>query len=146
MMLGYWNRPTTDQVIDTDGWLHTGDLVTRSDDAVLRLTGRLKDMIRRAGENVAAAEVEAVLVRHPDVVAVAVVGVPDATRGEEVKAFVQCGEQRPSPAALHAFAAERLAAFKVPRYFELVNSLPMTASERVAKHQLIHGESWDATV
>ncbi|MEQ1700809.1 MAG: hypothetical protein ABMA25_11910 [Ilumatobacteraceae bacterium] len=144
-MLGYWNRPAADQVIDIEGWFRTGDLVTRSSSGMLRITGRLKDMIRRAGENVAAAEVEAVLVQHPDVVAVAVVSVPDATRGEEVKAFVQCGEHRPTPAALHAFAAERLAVFKVPRYFELVDSLPMTASARVAKHQLIHGVAWDAT-
>lgn len=144
MMLGYWNRPGDQQVIDAAGWLHTGDLATRSDDGRLRLTGRLKDMIRRAGENVAAVEVEAVLMRHPAVVAAAVVGVPDATRGEEVKAFVHCTAPLPSPAELHSFAAEHLAAFKVPRYIEFVDAFPMTASERIAKHQLLHGSAWDS--
>ncbi|MBI4932728.1 MAG: AMP-binding protein [Actinobacteria bacterium] len=144
MMLGYWNRPDDEQVIDADGWLHTGDIVERSADGALCLVGRSKDMIRRAGENVAAAEVEAVMVLHPGVVAVAVVGVPDRARGEEVKAFVQCGPNRPEPSALHQFAADRLAAFKVPRYIEYVDSFPMTSSERIAKHQLVHGDAWDA--
>lgn len=143
MMLGYWNRPSTDQVIDGDGWLHTGDLATRSADGVLQLTGRLKDMIRRSGENVAAAEVEAVLVQHPAVAAAAVVGVPDAVRGEEVKVFVVKASEDLTAEGLHSFAAAHLAAFKVPRYVEFVDSFPLTSSERVAKHLLVHGETWD---
>ncbi len=96
MVLGYWHRPVADKVIDTV-WLHTGDLVVRSNEVVPRITGRLKDMIRRAGENVAAAEVEAVLLQDPDIVAVAVVGVPDAICGEEDKAFVQSGQHGRCP-------------------------------------------------
>lgn len=145
MMLGYWNRPASDQVIDDDGWLHTGDLATRSDDGVLTLSGRLKDMIRRGGENVAAAEVEAVLVQHPSITAVAVVGVPDAARGEEVKAFVVTSSAELTADEIHAFAAERLAAFEVPRYVQFVEEFPLTSSERVAKHLLVHGETWDVT-
>ena len=143
MMLGYWNRPEDEQVIDAEGWLHTGDLVTRDARGVLRLTGRLKDMIRRAGENVAAAEVEAVLVRHPAVAAAAVVGVPDATRGEEVKAFVIRSSADVTAQEIHDFAASHLAGFKAPRYIEFVDGFPMTSSERVAKHLLVHGEAWD---
>ncbi|MFN8024585.1 MAG: AMP-binding protein [Acidimicrobiales bacterium] len=144
MMLGYWNRPESEQVIDSEGWLHTGDLATRTDDSVLRLTGRLKDMIRRAGENVAAAEVEAVLVQHPSITAAAVVGVPDEARGEEVKAFVVRSNADLTADEVHVFAAERLAAFKVPRYVQFVEAFPLTSSERVAKHLLVHGDTWDA--
>lgn len=144
LMFGYWNRPADEQVIDGDGWLHTGDVVTRTAEGVLRLTGRMKDMIRRAGENIAAAEVEAILVQHASVAAASVVGVPDAVRGEEVKAFVVRTSTEVTADEIHAFAAERLAAFKVPRYVEFVESFPLTSSERVAKHLLVHGPTWDA--
>ena len=110
-------------------------------------------MIRRGGENISAVEVEAALAEHPAVRAAACIPVPDELRGEEVKAYVQVaddGAGEISPAALHAFVAARLAPFKVPRYIELVESFPLTQSEKIAKATLVASRedhrigSWDA--
>jgi acyl-CoA synthetase (AMP-forming)/AMP-acid ligase II len=141
MMLGYWNKPQQTAETIRDGWLHTGDLVTRDERGYYHLVGRLKDMVRRSGENIAAAEVESVLIEYPAVQTVAVVPVPDALRGEEVKAYLVLKEghtpQTDPPAAIVGFAASKLAKFKLPRYVEYVESLPLTPSERVAKQVLI---------
>ncbi|MBK8247859.1 MAG: AMP-binding protein [Gemmatimonadetes bacterium] len=151
MMRGYWNKPeaTAERIRDT--WLHTGDLAWRDARGYYHLVGRLKDMIRRGGENISAAEVEGVLAEHPAVRAAAVMSVPDELRGEEVKAFVQRQEGAAvDPADLVAFVRDRLAAFKVPRFIEFVDDFPRTPSERVAKHQLVRDEprrgAWDATL
>ncbi len=145
MMLGYWNKPDITAQTIRDGWLHTGDLVYRDDRGYFHLVGRLKDMIRRSGENIAAAEVESVLIEHPAVQAAAVIAVPDPMRGEEVKAYVvlKVGETEENipPQHLRDFAAQKLAAFKLPRYIEYASSLPLTPSERVAKHLLIAAKS-----
>lgn len=149
VMRGYWNRPQETALVLRDGWLHTGDVAVREPDGAYRLVGRLKDMVRRGGENVAAAEVEAVLATHEDVASVAVLAVPDELRGEEVKAVVQLVPGAAAdPAALRAFAAERLAGFKLPRYWAFVDELPRTPSERIAKHQLDRTAEgcWDAAV
>ncbi len=138
MMLGYWNAPGATAERIRDGRLYTGDLGRRDERGYFHLVGRRKDMIRRGGENIAAAEVEAVLARHPAVRAAAVVAVPDELRGEEVKAFVQVGAAVP-PRELVAFVRQRLAAFKVPRFVEYVDEFPMTPSERIAKHLLPSG-------
>ncbi|MEV0585548.1 AMP-binding protein [Nonomuraea sp. NPDC050310] len=145
MMLGYWNAPEATAEKIRNRWLHTGDLAWQDERGHLHLAGRRKDMIRRSGENIAAAEVETVLARHPAVRAAAVVPIPDELRGEEVKAFVQVSRAVP-PEELVAFVRERLAAFKVPRYIEFVAELPMTPSERVAKHLLPTGrrDEYDA--
>jgi acyl-CoA synthetase (AMP-forming)/AMP-acid ligase II len=150
-MQGYWNRPQETAATLRRGWLHTGDLAVRDAQGRFRLVGRLKDMVRRGGENVAAAEVEAVLATHPAVATAAVIAVPDALRGEEVKAVVQLRDdlgQDPAAAELRAFAAERLAPFKVPRYWAFARELPRTPSERVAKHLLDATPEgcWDAAV
>lgn len=141
MMLGYWNQPEQTAAVLRDGWLHTGDLVYKDERGYFHWVGRLKDMVRRSGENIAAAEVESVLIEHPAVRAVAVVPVPDPLRGEEVKVYVilRPGHTPASapPTALYDFAAQKLAKFKLPRYVEYVESLPLTPSERVAKHVLI---------
>jgi acyl-CoA synthetase (AMP-forming)/AMP-acid ligase II len=131
--------------------LHTGDLAWRDTHGYYHLVGRLKDMIRRGGENISAAEVEGVLAEHPAVRAAAVMSVPDELRGEEVKAFVQRQEGAAvEPSELVAFVRERLAAFKAPRFIEFVDDFPRTPSERVAKHQLVRDDprrgSWDATI
>ena len=143
MMLGYWNDPEATADTIRDGWLHTGDLVHEDEHGYYHLVGRLKDMIRRSGENVAAAEVEAVLADHPAVLAVAVVPVPDEDRGEEVKAFVQLRPGhvpgRDTAVDVVDHAAHRLARFKVPRFVEFVDEFPMTPSERIAKHELLAG-------
>ena len=151
MMRGYWNKSeaTAERIRDT--WLHTGDLAWRDARGYYHLVGRLKDMIRRGGENISAVEVEGVLAEHPAVRAAAVMPVPDELRGEEVKAFVQRQEGAVvEPSELVAFVRDRLAAFKVPRFIEFVDDFPRTPSERVAKHQLVRDDprrgAWDATI
>ncbi|ADG79482.1 AMP-dependent synthetase and ligase OS=Tsukamurella paurometabola (strain ATCC 8368 / DSM /CCUG 35730 / CIP 100753 / JCM 10117 / KCTC 9821 / NBRC 16120/ NCIMB 702349 / NCTC 13040) OX=521096 GN=Tpau_2884 PE=3 SV=1 [Tsukamurella paurometabola] len=140
MMLGYWNRPEATAETIRDGWLHTGDLAVVDEHGGIRLVGRLKDMVRRGGENVAAVEVEAALEHDDAVVASAVVAEPDPVLGEEVKAFVQLGPgiaaERATAAAIVARVAQRLAKFKVPRYIEFVTDFPRTPSQRVAKPTL----------
>lgn len=115
----------------------TGDLVTENPDGTYTFIGREKEVIRRRGENLAPAEVEEALAAHTDVVEVAVVGVPSELTEEDVKAFVvPAAGAAPDPADLHAWAAERLTRYKVPRYIELVAEMPHTPTGRVAKHQL----------
>lgn len=130
MMDGYLGHPSPFD----GGWFPTGDLARYDDAGRLYLVGRLKDMIRRSGENIAAREVEDVLLAHPAVRLAAVVGVPDEIRGEEVKAYVVA----PGVSAdeLEAWCGDRLAAFKVPRLWEFRDDLPLTASHRVEKSKL----------
>ena len=148
MMSGYDDEPVATAHVFRGGWLHTGDLARRDASGVIRLVGRLKEVVRRAGENVAAREVEDTLLAHPAVRMAAVVGVPDDIRGEEVKAYLVLTDGRDAQQAadeLHPFCAERIAAFKVPRYWEVRADLPRTASERVAKPDLVAGPTWDAS-
>jgi acyl-CoA synthetase (AMP-forming)/AMP-acid ligase II len=139
MMLGYWNRHEDTVQVLRDGWLHTGDVAVREADGY-RLVGRIKDMVRRGGENIASAEVERVLERDATVVATAVVGVPDELFGEEAKAFVQLAlgveETRATAERIVDGARTQLARFKVPRYVEFVADFPRTPSERVSKPAL----------
>jgi carnitine-CoA ligase len=138
IMTGYYRIPEETAEVLVDGWLRTGDLVTHNDDGTYTFVGRKKQVIRRRGENLSPAEVEAVLERHSSVAEAAVVGVPSELSEEDVKAFVvpAPGSGRIDVPGLHAFAAERLARFKVPRYFEVVDDLPHTPTGRLAKHQL----------
>jgi long-chain acyl-CoA synthetase len=133
-MLGYWGE-STPEVIDADGWLHSGDL-GRLEDGLLFLTGRAKDVIIRGGENIAAAHVEEVLHEHPAVAAVAVVGLPDPGFGEIVGAIVQLRAPA-TEADLADFAAARLGRFQVPARWRLqTEPLPMTDAGKIAKHAL----------
>ena len=149
VMLGYWGMPEeTAKVIRPDGWLRTGDLVVENADGTYTFVGRQKEIIRRRGENLSPAEVEEALTSHPAVVEVAVVGVPSELTEEEVKAFVVLADTDPTPdePALHAWAADRLTRYKVPRYIEFVTELPHTPTGRVAKHQLSRDRTpseWD---
>jgi crotonobetaine/carnitine-CoA ligase len=118
------------------GWFHTGDLGRMDAAGRVHHTGRLKDMIRRSGENVAAREVEDVLLTHPGVRLAAVTGVPDEIRGEEVKAYYVTGDAGAMPTELAEYCRERLAAFKVPRFWQPAGDLPRTDSERVATNRL----------
>ncbi|KFU80257.1 Acyl-CoA synthetase (AMP-forming)/AMP-acid ligase II [Amycolatopsis lurida] len=140
MMDGYWNRPEDTARVLRDGWLHTGDVVVRRPGDGIRLVGRIKDMVRRGGENVASVEVEAALERDDRVVSAAVVAEPDETLGEEVKAFVQLAAGVPAELATAERIVERagkeLARFKLPRYVEFVADFPRTPSERIAKTAL----------
>jgi len=134
MMDGYLGEADATAAVLRDGWLHTGDLGRMDDRGRVYHVGRLKDMIRRSGENVAAREVEEVLLTHPRVTQAAVTGVADELRGEEVKAYyVAAGV---TPGELTGFCRARLAAFKVPRVWQPAADLPRTDSERVAKSSL----------
>jgi carnitine-CoA ligase len=141
MMDGYYNNPAATNFAFRGGWFHTGDLVRQDGAGRISYVGRLKDMIRRSGENISSAEVEGVVMEHPTVTGAACVPVPDDLRGEEIKVYVVLREasSQPDPKALAAFCSERLAYFKVPRYWAFVDDLPRTPSERVAKGALVEG-------
>lgn len=142
VMVGYYGmRKETDRVLK-DGWLRTGDLVRVNHDGTYTFVGRKKELIRRRGENLSPAEVEAVLESHPAVLEAAVIGVPSELTEEEVKAFVVLAEgASASCEELYEFAADRLASFKVPRYFEIVDDLPHTPTGRLVKHALPNGRT-----
>ncbi|KAA9154172.1 ATP-dependent acyl-CoA ligase [Amycolatopsis acidicola] len=135
LMHGYHEDPEATARAFRSGWFHTGDLATMDVRGRVFYVGRTKDMIRRSGENISADEVERALLLHPSVRLAAVVAAPDELRGEEVKAFVVLA-QHATPHQLAEFCAEKLAYFKVPRYWVIADSLPLTPSERVAKGQL----------
>jgi len=144
MMDGYLDNPRATAQALRGGWFHTGDLAWMDDAGRVYHAGRLKDMIRRSGENVAAREVEEILLTHPGVRLAAVTGVPDEIRGEEVKAYyVAAGV---SPQDLADYCRARLAAFKVPRFWQREDDLPRTDSQRVAKTRLgeLRGAVFDA--
>ena len=138
---GYYGMPDeTAAAFTADGWLRTGDLVTVGPGATYTFVSRKKEVLRRRGENLSPAEVEEVLQDHPDVLECAVVGVASELSEEEVKAFVvPAPGRRPDFAGLRAHAAARLSAFKVPRYWQLIDELPRTPTARVAKHRLPRG-------
>ena len=138
VMKGYFDDPVvSEETIDSDGWLHTGDLATMDADGYCRIQGRMKDMIIRGGENIYPREIEAVLFGHPAVADVAVVGVPHNAWGEEVAAFVRpAKEPWPTQDELLAYCRERLAAYKAPRHWYFVDQFPQTASGKVQKFVL----------
>jgi fatty-acyl-CoA synthase len=138
VMTGYYNNPdATRAAIDPAGWLHTGDEATMDADGYFRITGRIKDLIIRGGENVAPKEIEDRLREHPAVADAYVYGVPDSFFGEAVAVAIRAktGAQ-PSPEELTAWCASTLAKFKVPRYVRFVSEFPMTASGKIQKYKL----------
>jgi long-chain acyl-CoA synthetase len=138
VMSGYWNRPdATADVLDADGWLKTGDLGTEDADGDIRIVDRKKDLIIRGGYNVYPREVEEVLYEHPDVVEVAVIGVPDEHFGEEVAAVVALrpGAEWDAP-TFRAWAKERLSAYKVPRLFQVMDALPKGPTGKILKRAI----------
>jgi crotonobetaine/carnitine-CoA ligase len=138
---GYWGMPEeTAAAITPDGWLHTGDLVTVDGRGTYTFVARKKEVLRRRGENLSPAEVEEVLARHPAVLECAVTGVASELSEDEVKAFVVAAPgAQPDFAELRAHVAASLAAYKVPRYWQMIGSLPRTPTARVAKHRLPAG-------
>jgi acyl-CoA synthetase (AMP-forming)/AMP-acid ligase II len=132
VMAGYYRDPAATAATIREGWLHTGDLGRRDEDGYLYITGRAKDLIITGGENVSPAEVEDVLRTHPDVADVAVIGTPHPKWGEQVTAIVvpRAGAHL-DPAALGAYAGERLSGFKKPRRIEVVSALPRNAANKV---------------
>jgi crotonobetaine/carnitine-CoA ligase len=142
MMEGYHRDPEATAAFFRNGWALTGDLASRDARGFIYLRGRRKEMIRRGGENVAPIEVETALATHPDVVECAVAPVPDADMGEEAKAYVVRRDTSAAGAVeLASYLGDRLASFKVPRYWEFRDELPHTPSERVAKHELELGRA-----
>jgi fatty-acyl-CoA synthase len=138
-MAGYFNMPAeTAKTLRSDGWIHTGDLGSMEARGYLRITGRLKDMIIRGGENIYPREVENLLLEHPKVASVAVVGVPDNYWGEQVGAVViaKAEGDRPTAAELHDFCRARLAAFKTPKLWYFCEEFPWTLTGKVQKFKL----------
>ncbi|MBX6751980.1 MAG: AMP-binding protein [Micromonosporaceae bacterium] len=138
VMLGYLDEPeATAEAIDAHGWLHTGDMGYLDERGFLYLTGRLKEVFQTGGFNVYPVEVEQLLLTHPEIAEAAVVGVPDARLGEVGHAYVVArpGTQ-PTPESVIAFARERIANFKVPRYVTVVDSLPRNAMGKIQKFRL----------
>ena len=137
-MDGYWNNPdATAETIDPDGFLHTGDLGSMDASGLVRIRGRLREMIIRGGENIYPAEIEDVLLDHPAVAMAAVVGVEHERLGQEVGAVVQLRPgQAAGPAELEAHVERRIARFKVPRHWHYVEAMPLTVSGKVRKVEL----------
>jgi crotonobetaine/carnitine-CoA ligase len=137
IMRGYYEMPDETAEVLVDGWLRTGDLVRDNGDETFTFVSRKKEVIRRRGENLSPAEVEAALERHPDVAEAAVIAVPSELSEDDVKAFMTATPGRSVDVAdVHAVAGRHLARFKVPRYFEVVDELPHTPTGRLAKHRL----------
>lgn len=136
VMLGYWrDEEKTREAIDAEGWMHTGDLAVMREDGYCNVVGRIKDMVIRGGENVYPREVEEFLYTHPDVDDAQVIGVPDAKYGEEICAWIRMKPgRRPLTAAdVRAFASDKLAHYKIPRYVHVVDEFPMTVTGKVRK-------------
>ncbi len=139
VMLGYWQEPAkTAEAIDPEGWMHTGDLAVMDADGYLAVTGRIKDLVIRGGENVYPREVEEFLYTHPDILDAQVIGVPDAKYGEELMAWVRLHPGAPelTTQALREFCAGKLAHYKVPRYVRVVDEFPMTVTGKVRKVEM----------
>lgn len=136
VMVGYWNEPEkTAEAIDDAGWMHTGDIGEMDDDGYVRITGRIKDMVIRGGENIYPREVEEFLYTHPDILDAQVIGVPDAKYGEELMAWVRLKPGRDDLTAeqVREFATGKLARHKIPKYVHVVDEFPMTVTGKVRK-------------
>ncbi|MFD1406832.1 AMP-binding protein [Kroppenstedtia eburnea] len=138
VMKGYYRMPeATRQAIDEEGWLHTGDLATLDEEGYLRITGRLKDMIIRGGENIYPREIEEFLYTRPKILDVQIVGVPDEKYGEEVMAFIRPKEgESLTIDEIREYCIGKIARYKIPRYMHLVDAYPMTASGKIQKFKL----------
>ena len=139
VMLGYWRQPDkTSEVIDAARWMHTGDLAVMDDDGYLSITGRIKDMVIRGGENIYPREVEEFLYTHPDILDAQVIGVPDAKYGEELMAWIRlrAGAAPITAESLRDFCTGKLAHYKIPRYVHITDEFPMTVTGKVRKVEM----------
>jgi len=138
VMSGYYNNPrATAEAIDREGWLHSGDQATIDAAGYIRITGRIKEIIIRGGENIAPKEVEDLLQQHPAVADVYCYGVPDEKYGEEVAAAIRLNPSAETSAEeVRDFCLNRIARFKIPRHIRFVESFPMTASGKIQRFKL----------
>ena len=138
VMLGYYNSPEqTAAAIDAQGWLHTGDLALREPNGYYRITGRLRDVIIRGGENIFPREIEELLYEHPAVQDVQIIVVPDLKFGEQAMAWVHLREAKTATEEeLKAFCQAKLSHFKVPRYWKFVDSFPTTVTGKIQKYKM----------
>jgi len=138
VMKSYWNEEEkTAQAIDSEGWMHTGDLAVMDADGYVNITGRIKDLIIRGGENVSPREIEEFLYSHPGIIDVQVVGVPDTKFGEEVCAFVQARDGTiVDTETVREFCQGKIAHYKVPRYVLSIDDFPMTVTGKIQKYLL----------
>ena len=138
VMKGYYkNEEATKNAIDAHGWLHTGDIAVMDEDGYIDITGRIKDMVIRGGENIYPKEIEEILHQHPGVQDVQVIGIPDPKYGEELMAWIICKEGVTlTEADIRDFAKGNIAHHKIPRYIEFTDAYPMTASGKIQKYML----------
>ncbi len=139
VMLGYWDdADRTREAIDGDGWMHTGDIGVMGEDGYVQITGRMKDMVIRGGENIYPREIEEFLYAHPDIEDVQVIGVPDERYGEELCAWLRMrpGAAPLDAASLRAYATGKLAHYKIPRYVMVVDEFPMTVTGKIRKVEM----------
>ncbi|AMB80496.1 MULTISPECIES: AMP-binding protein [Pseudomonas] len=138
VMLGYWNNPqATREAIDSEGWMHTGDLAQMDEQGYVRIVGRNKDMIIRGGENIYPRELEEFFFTHPAVADVQVVGIPDARYGEEIVAWIKFHPgHTANELELQTWCKSRIAHFKTPRYFKFVDVFPMTVTGKIQKFKM----------
>ncbi|AYF78096.1 AMP-binding protein [Nocardia yunnanensis] len=139
VMLGYWGEPEqTAGAIDSARWMHTGDLATMDADGYIAITGRIKDMVIRGGENIYPREIEEFLYTHPDILDAQVIGVPDAKYGEELMAWIRMrpGTTPLTPESLREYCRGKLAHYKIPRYVHLVDEFPMTVTGKIRKVEM----------
>ena len=138
VMLGYWGQDDKTAEAVVDGWMRTGDLAVMDQDGYLQITGRIKDMVIRGGENIYPREIEEFLYTHPDVVDAQVVGVPDQRYGEELAAWIRMreGAEPLTAESLREYATGKLAHYKIPRYVRIVEDFPMTVTGKVRKVEM----------
>ena len=136
-MKGYYNKPEATAKTITDGWLHSGDVAIKDEDGFYFIVDRTKDMIIRGGLNVYPREVEEVMIQHPEVSLVAVIGIPHEQMGEEIKAYVVLNEGSSiTEQELIQYTKGKLAAYKYPRRIEFIDALPMSATGKILKKEL----------
>jgi len=138
VMLKYWNNPiATDAVIDEYGWMHSGDEGIMDEEGYVTITGRIKDMIIRGGENISPKEIEDFLYTHESILDVQVIGVPDPKYGEEIMAWIILKpNNEPNEEALIAYCKQQIAHYKIPKYWKYVTEFPMTVTGKIKKQEM----------
>ena len=138
VMLGYWEQPDKTAEVLQDGWMHTGDIAVMDDHGYVQITGRIKDMVIRGGENIYPREIEEFLYTHPDILDAQVIGVPDSRYGEELCAWIRMreGAEPLTAESVREFATGKLAHYKIPRYVHIVDEFPMTVTGKVRKVEM----------